>query len=135
MEGSAATFESIYIQQYYNVNYFLDAQTRVDEKYVTDAKLLELYESQETNYASSVFSTLVLSKELQKSGLSETESFKKIFVDFYAKFPTNKNWEVLFLETFEMTVADFYATVKTYPADISSIIPNKELKLQNIFEE
>jgi hypothetical protein len=60
MEGSAATFESIYIQQYYNVNYFLDAQTRVDEKYVTDAKLLELYESQETNYASSVFSNLVL---------------------------------------------------------------------------
>lgn len=134
MEGAAATFESLYIQQYYNVNYFLRAQTRVDEKYVTDAKLLELYESQETNYSSSVFATLVLSKELQKSGLSEAESFVKIFVDFYAKFPTTKNWEAFFLETFEMTVADFYAIVKTYPADISAIIPSEKLQLQDIFK-
>jgi hypothetical protein len=135
MEGSAATFESIYMQQYYDFNYFLSAQTNVDKKYINDAKLLELYESLEPNYASSVFTTLVLSKELQKSGLSEIESFKKIFKEFYAKFPTTINWETLFSETFEMTVTEFYAIVKTYKADISLVVPNENLRLQDIFKE
>ena len=31
MEGGAATFESLYIQQYYNINYFLDAQHYVSQ--------------------------------------------------------------------------------------------------------
>lgn len=33
-----------------------------------------------------------------------------------------------------MTVADFYATVKTYPADVSATIPSDKLKLQDIFK-
>lgn len=33
-----------------------------------------------------------------------------------------------------MTVADFCATVKTCPADVSAIIPTEKLKLQDIFK-
>jgi hypothetical protein len=33
-----------------------------------------------------------------------------------------------------MAVADFYATLKTYPADVSDIIPSEKLKLQDIFK-
>ena len=48
----------------------LEAQTLIDQKYVANAKLLELYESRGPNYSFSVFATLILAKEIQKLGHS-----------------------------------------------------------------
>ena len=136
MEGSAATFESLYAQQYYGVNYFMQAQTYVDTKYVNEPALLELYSSNEINYSSSVFVTLVLAKELQKSNYSEEASFRLIFKDFYAKYPSNENWETIFEEVFGMSVNDFYVNVvPTYTADIETVLPSENLTLQAIFQE
>ena len=136
MEGSAATFESLYAQQYYGVNYFMQAQTYVDTKYVNEPALLELYSSNEINYSSSVFVTLVLAKELQKSNYSEEASFRLIFKDFYAKYPNNENWETIFEEVFGMSVNDFYVNVvPTYTADIETVLPSENLTLQAIFQE
>ena len=136
MEGSAATFESLYAQQYYGVNYFMQAQTYVDTKYVNEPALLELYSSNEINYSSSVFVTLVLAKELQKSNYSEEASFRLIFKDFYAKYPNNENWETIFEEVFGMSVNDFYVNVvPTYAADIETVLPSENLTLQAIFQE
>ena len=136
MEGSAATFESLYAQQYYGVNYFMQAQTYVDTKYVNEPELLELYSSEETNYSSSVFVTLVLAKELQKLNYSEEASFRLIFKDFYAKSPNNENWETIFEEVFGMSVNDFYVNVvPTYTADIETVLPSENLTLQAIFQE
>ena len=136
MEGSAATFESLYAQQYYGVNYFMQAQTYVDTKYVNEPALLELYSSNEINYSSSVFVTLVLAKELQKSNYSEEASFRLIFKDFYAKYPNNENWETIFEEVFGMSVNYFYVNVvPTYAADIETVLPSENLTLQTIFQE
>ena len=136
MAGSAATFESLYAQQYYGVNYFMQAQTYVDTKYVNEPALLELYSSNEINYSSSVFVTLVLAKELQKSNYSEEASFRLIFKDFYAKYPNNENWETIFEEVFGMSVNYFYVNVvPTYAADIETVLPSENLTLQTIFQE
>jgi len=136
MEGSAATFESLYAQQYYGVNYFMQAQTHVETKYVNEPELLELYSSEDINYSSSVFVTLVLAKELQKLNYSEEASFRLIFKDFYAKSPNNENWETIFEEVFGMSVNDFYVNVvPTYTADIETVLPSENLTLQAIFQE
>ncbi|MBM87961.1 MAG: hypothetical protein CMQ41_06235 [Gammaproteobacteria bacterium] len=135
MEGSAATFESLYSQQYYGVNYFKQAQTDVNEEFVNDPALLESYESQENNYSSSVFVTLVLAKELQKQNYSEESSFRLIFKDFYAKYPNNSNWKALFEDVFEMGVDEFYAKVNTYNVDLEPVLPSESLRLDDIFNE
>lgn len=135
MEGNAATFESLYIQQYYSTNYFQEAQTQVDIKYINDPKLLESYESLDNNYSSSVFFTLALAKELQKLDYSEVAAFRLIFKEFYDQFPTTENWEMLFLDVFKMSVDDFYTKLKAYTNDINTVIPSEILVLQDIFND
>ena len=135
MEGNAATFESLYIQQYYSTNYFQEAQTQVDIKYINDPKLLESYESLDNNYSSSVFFTLALAKELQKLNYSEVGAFRLIFKDFYDQFPTTENWEMLFLDVFKMSVNDFYTKLKAYTNDINTVLPSENLVLQDIFND
>jgi len=135
MEGNAATFESLYTQQYYATNYFQNDQTQVDIKYINDPKLLESYESKDINYSSSVFFTLALAKELQKLNYSEVAAFRLIFKDFYDQFPTTENWETLFLDVFKMSVDDFYTKLKEYTNDINTVLPSESLVLQDIFED
>ena len=81
IEGSAASFESIYIQQHYNENYFLSAQDQVDPAATKNPAIFESYNShgKDTNYSSSVFLVLLVSKELQLLGHSESQAFRLIF--------------------------------------------------------
>ena len=81
LEGTAASFESIYIQNYYDYNYFVNAQNNINDKVHTDPSVYESYDSNniDINYGSSVFITLVLAKELGKLGYSEEAAFKMIF--------------------------------------------------------
>ena len=61
-EGGAASFESIYIQEFYLSNYFLEAQDRVHESVINNPKIFETYEAsgdEDINYASSVFMFLI----------------------------------------------------------------------------
>ena len=64
LEGTAASFESIYIQEYYNHNYFINAQNNINEMVHTDPSIFESYINNEINYGSSVFIILALAKEL-----------------------------------------------------------------------
>jgi len=135
IEGAAASFESIYIRNNYNYNYF-SAQSHVDTMVTTDPSVFESYDSYEMdiNYSSSVFMTLVLAKELIKSNYSEEDAFKLIYKDFMLADPTNLNWETTFESVFNITVSDFYESVKTYPVDIYEVLPSDSLTIEQIFD-
>ena len=98
IEGTAASFESLYTQQYFNINYFRDAQSDVDSDATQNPSIFENYDSQDkdVNYSSSVFLVLVLVKELQLAGHSEAEAFKLIFKDFMQANPNKKTWQDVF---------------------------------------
>ena len=110
IEGAAASFESLYTQQYFNINYFLSGQTEVDSDATQNPSIFESYDSQDknVNYSSSVFLVLVLVKELQLAGHSEAEAFKLIFKDFMQANPNKKTWQDVFQTTFNMSVSDFH---------------------------
>ena len=136
IEGGAATFESLYIQQYYSFNYFKDAQDRVDIDAINNPSIFEKYStssSVDDNYSSSVFMVLALVKELQKSGISENAAFTLVLKDFWIKNPTNGNWKVKFQETFSFTVDQFYTNLKSYTNDINTVLPSESLKLESVF--
>lgn len=68
-EGGAASFESLYIQQYYSYNYFKVDQNRVDISVINNPEIFEKFSTSnmvDSNYSSSVFMFLALVKELQK---------------------------------------------------------------------
>ena len=135
-EGGAATFESLYIQQHYSHNYFKSAQDRVDIAAINTPSIFETYSassSKDSNYSSSVFMFLVLVKELQKSGLTEAQAFKLVLKEFWIKNPTNGNWKVKFQETFSISVDQFYNSLKSYTADIKTVVPDENLKLESIY--
>ena len=135
IEGAAASFESIYIRNYYNYNYFSD-QSSVDTMVTTDPSVFESYDSNDMdiNYSSSVFMTLVLAKELIKLNYSEEDAFKLIYKDFMLAEATNLNWETTFESVFNITVSDFYESVKTYPVDIYEVLPSESLTIEQIFD-
>ena len=133
IEGAAASFESLYIQQFYNNNYFLDAQTNVNNIVHSNPSELESYDSYEEDCCSSVFLTLVLAKELIKSGYSEEEAFRLIYKQLMLQKPTNQTWKTHFESVFNFTVDNFYDSVKTYTIDINSVLPSQNLKLEDIF--
>ena len=134
IEGSAASFESLYIQNYYNYNYF-NEQSHVDSMVITDPSLFESYDSNniDINYSSSVFMTLVLVKELIRINYSEENAFKLIYKDFMLAEATNLNWEDKFEEIFNITVNDFYERLKSYPVNINEVLPSSSLTLDEIF--
>ena len=135
-EGTAASFESIYIQQFYQSNYFLEAQTQVHNSVINNPKIFEKFNSskdEDINYASSVFMALALTKELQKIGRTENEAFRLIYKDFWELNPTDNNWKNKFEELFNITVEQFYNSLENYTNDISSVTPSESLKIENIF--
>ncbi|MDG2341776.1 MAG: hypothetical protein P8L24_01745 [Cytophagales bacterium] len=137
-EGTAASFESLYIQQFYSTNYFLEAQTEVDISAINNTKIYEKFSSSSTvdrNYSSSVFIVLALVKELQKLGKSEEESFKLIYKDFWEKNPTDNNWKNKFQEVFGISVDMFYNELLNYSANINDVLPSETLKIENIFND
>lgn len=135
-EGGAATFESLYIQQHYSYNYFKDAQDRVDISAINNPSIFEKFStssSVDSNYSSSVFMFLVLVKELQKKGSTEPEAFKMVLKDYWLRNPTDNNWKTVFLEVFNISVDQFYSSLKGYTNDIKTVLPSESLKLESIF--
>jgi hypothetical protein len=135
-EGGAATFESLYIQQYYSFSYFEAAQNNVDVSVLSTPSLFETYSASQQidiNYASSVFIFLALAKELQNLGYSEPQAFRLILKEFWITDPTDQNWKVKFQETFNMSVDDFYVSLQSYTNNIISVIPSSELTLESIY--
>jgi hypothetical protein len=82
VEGPAALFESLYLQEYYDFDYLTVGQLNsLNQESLSNPKIFESYDSymQDSNYSSSVFMTLVLIKELMilgnsEEGLSATQS-------------------------------------------------------------
>ena len=139
-EGTAATLESIYVQEHYGVDHFSKAQASyLSEGVRENPALYESYSASggeaDINYSGSVFMTLVLSAELQKQGLSETEAFRKILRDFMLAGPTLENWEAKFLEVFSISVDSFYSSIKTYELSYDDVLPSVDLKLSQIFSD
>ena len=135
-EGTAASFESLYIQQFYGSNYFLEAQTSVHVSAINNPKIFETFDAsrdEDMNYSSSVFMALALTKELQKIGKTEEEAFRLIYKDFWLLNPTDNNWKEKFEELFTFSVETFYNSLGQYTNDISTVLPSEKLKIQDIF--
>ena len=142
-EGAAASIESLYANQFYNYNYFNDAQRGIYQNVKNEPSIFESYDTSsgnseeglayDTNYATSVFMTLALAKEIQKKGVSEAIAFKKIFVDFNLVQPNENNWKTKFEEIFGLSVDEFYLNLKDYELDIMSVVPSTTLTLEDIF--
>jgi len=135
-EGAASSLESLYTQQYYNINYFKMDQNRVNIAVVNNPAIFESYHlsrGKDSNYSSSVFMVLALVKELKKLDITEEKAFKLIFNDYWRKNPSKDNWKKVFQEVFNITLENFYLSLKNYTNDISSVLPSKSLKLENIF--
>jgi hypothetical protein len=133
VEGAAASFESIYIQDFYDYNYFIDAQNNISDQVYSSPNLFENYNIMDVNYSSAVFMTLVLVKELVNLGHSEEDAFKMIFQDFMMLSPSNQNWELIFEEKFDISVTSFYEILQSYPLDISQVLPSQSLSIEQIF--
>ena len=136
IEGTAATFESLYTQQYYSKNYFKDAQTRVNIAVMNNPNIFESYKNsrdEDMNYSSSVFMVLALVNELKKLNLSEDKAFKLILNDFMNKNPTNGNWKNVFQEVFNINLESFYQSLSSYTNDIDTVLPSESIKIENIF--
>ena len=135
MEGAAATLESLYSQQFFNENYFMDAQSRVTDNAVNSPQLFEEYGEPEINYADSVFIFLSLIKELQiKNELTQIEALKKVYVEWWQSGREGVNTETLFEEVFGFSLESFYETLKSYNPNINNVIPSQPIKLEDIFE-
>ena len=111
-------------------------QNHVNIAVVKNPDIFESYGlsgEKDRNYSSSVFMVLALVKELKKLDFTEEKAFKLIFNDFWRKNPSKDNWKKVFQEVFNITLENFYLSLKNYTNDIYSVLPSKSLKLENIF--
>ena len=138
IEGAATTFESIYIQDHYDYNYFTNelAYTNISDLIYTNPSIFESYNSNDIdiNYTSSVFMVLVLAKELIELGYSEDDTFKMIFKEFMLTGAKNSDWENFFLDIFGFSVDHFYDILQSYTLNLENVIPSSSLSLQQIFD-
>ena len=138
IEGVATTFESIYIQYYYDYNYFMNdlVYTDISNLIHTNPSTFEDYNSNniDINYTSSVFMVLALAKELVELGHSEEDAFKMIFKEFMLTGAQNSNWDDYFLDTFGFSVDNFYGALQSYDLNLEDVIPNSSLSLEQIFD-
>ena len=117
-EGAAATFESLYSQQFLDEDYFFHFSSDIDQAYLADPTILEKNETEDPNYSSSLFMVLVLANELQKQGISETEAYRLILKAFWERKP-GENWKPTFQELFNIRAEKFYEVVAGYQADLN----------------
>jgi len=138
IEGAATTFESMYIQDYYDYNYFINdlAYTNISNNVYTNPSIFEDYSSNniDINYTSSVFMILVLAKELVDLGHSEEDAFKMIFEEFMLTGAKNSNWKNYFVDIFGFSVDDFYNSLQLYTLNLEDVIPSPSLSLQQVFD-
>jgi hypothetical protein len=135
IEGPAALFESLYLQEYYDFDYLTVGQLNsLNEEYLSNPEIFENYDSymKDSNYSSSVFMTLALIKELMILGNSEETAIRMIFKDFQQRSPSAANWKQIFQEVFSISVDTFYQNFAGYVGDIPSVRPSENLILQSI---
>ena len=136
IEGSAAAFESLYIQENYGINYFDEGQAwGVEADVLSNPASYEYYSKQDNNYANSVFMILALVKELESVGFSTEKAFKSIFKVFWEQDPKNSDWKTKFEETFTVDIDTFYASLASYSTDMSLIYPSSTITVQNIIND
>ena len=137
MEGAAATLESLYSQEFFNENYFLDAQKNVTNNAISSPHLFEEHGEPEINYADSVFIFLALVKELQtRNNISEIEALKKVYVEWWKSGRDGLvTKEILFEQVFGFSLNSFYESLKSYTPDINTVLPSENIRLEEIFEE
>ena len=136
IEGSAAAFESLYIQENYGINYFEEGQAwGVEADVLTDPASYEFYSKQDNNYANSVFMVLALVKELENVGFSPEKAFQSIFKVFWEQDPKNSDWKTKFEETFTIDIDTFYSSLASYSTDMSLIYPSSTITVQNIIND
>jgi hypothetical protein len=135
IEGPAAVFESLYLQEYYDFDYLTVGQLNsLSQEYLSNPEIFENYDSymKDSNYSSSVFMTLALIKELMILGNSEETAIRMIFKDFQQRSPSAANWKQIFQEVFSISVDTFYQNFAGYVGDIPSVRPSENLILQSI---
>ena len=134
VEGGASVFESLYVREFYQINNFT-VHRMISDKLNEDPSLFESKDSNEfeINYGSSVFMFLLLSKELQARGDSETLAFQKLFKYFFLSPANQDNWQLIFNEIFGFSVESFYDLVKNHPKQIDLVLPSNDLTLDTIF--
>ena len=136
IEGAAATFESLYIQENYGINYFEEGQAwGVETDVTSDPASYEYYSKQDNNYANSVFMILALVKELESIGFSTEKAFQSIFKVYWEQDPKNSDWKTKFEETFTIDVDTFYSKLSNYSTDMSLIYPSSSITVQNIIDD
>jgi len=136
IEGSAAAFESLYIQENYGINYFEEGQAwGVEADVLSNPASYEYYSKQDNNYANSVFMVLALVKELENVGFSSEKAFQSIFKVFWEQDPKNSDWKTKFEETFTIDIDTFYDSLATYSTDMSLIYPSSTITIQNIIND
>ena len=135
-EGTAASFESLYIQQYYGTNYFEEGFAWVDiSQAVSNPASYESFDVGDMNYAGSTFMILALVSELKKIGFSEEKAFQSVYKTFWESNPSNTNWKTKFEEVFTISVDSFYQSLASYSADMSLIYPSETITIQNIIND
>ena len=135
-EGTAASFESLYIQQYYGTNYFEEGFGWVDiSQVVNNPESYESFDVGDMNYAGSTFMILALVSELEKIGFSEEKAFQSVFKTFWESNPSNVNWKDKFEEVFTITVDSFYESLASYEPNMSLIYPSETITIQNIIND
>ena len=135
-EGTAASFESLYIQQYYGINYFEEGFAWVDiSQAVTNPASYESFDVGDMNYAGSTFMILALVSELKKIGFSEEKAFQSVYKTFWESNPSNTNWKTKFEEVFTISVDSFYQSLASYSPDMSLIYPSETITIQNIIND
>ena len=135
-EGTAASFESLYIQQYYGINYFEEGFAWVDiSQALTNPASYESFDVGDMNYAGSTFMILALVSELKKVGFSEEKAFQSVYKTFWESNPSNTNWKTKFEEVFTISVDSFYQSLASYSPDMSLIYPSETISIQNIIND
>ena len=137
MEGGATTLASLYSQQFYNENDFLNNRTKVTNNAINSPHLFEEHGEPENNYSDSVFIFLALVKELQKrNNISEIEALKKVYVEWWKSGREGVvTKEILFEQVFGFSLNSFYESLKSYTPDINTVLPSENIRLEEIFEE
>ena len=140
-EGAASLFEELYVQQYYGSNDLKYNLTSLSTKAKTDPELYEKIETSNLDiegkpmdkaYSGSTYLVLSLINQLKKSGMSEVEAYRSVLKDF----PTNdknKQWDLAFKDTFNISINEFYKRVKKERAEVNDLMPSKNLKIKDIF--
>ena len=131
VEGTAATFESIYTVQYHDSNQFSGQLSHSTAEILSNPSINEINSTKDPNYGSSIFMILVLVKELINLGHTEIAAFKLVLNTYLHNQLDSTNWKTLFQTTFGFSVEIFYDRVKNYSK--TELIPSPDITIQQIF--